>query len=273
MKNLVLIFCLFEVSLLQAQTDSSQLIIIDSSQSILKDTSLRFTNLNPYFTQNIDSVLVYQFSINKDPRGYYWYLKNAPVGLSINKDLGIVHFRAAKNYFQSGRLKYDFPYTVEIGVQSLVNPLEKVDSFFTILFYNTEIIPSKVKTSVSGTIFIEEGEELSFRIQCETGSFPIQTLLFSSSIPLRNYTPVLNCGGEFNWTPDFDFVKDTDSAGMRMVVLNFIGSTRFQIKDTATIRVALRNALNYSMAKENFEQLNKNIRSYLLQLKFGFLQL
>src|SRR5664279_1631192 len=59
------------------------------------DSNLRIINLNPYFTQNVDSVNVYKFNINKDPSKYYWYLKNAPVGLSINKDNGQLRFKAA----------------------------------------------------------------------------------------------------------------------------------------------------------------------------------
>src|SRR5262245_40653394 len=95
--------------------------------------AIRIINLNPYFTQYVDSVLSYQFEINRDPSGYYWYLKNSPVGLKIDKDKGLLTFKAEKSYFLSGKLKYDFPYKVTIGVQSLSKPEEKTDTSFTLV--------------------------------------------------------------------------------------------------------------------------------------------
>ncbi len=237
------------------------------------DTSLRIINLTPYVTQNIDSVFVYQFSINKDPNQYYFFLRNAPVGLSIGKNSGIVTFRAPKNYFQSGRLKYDFAYGVQIGVQSLSYPTDRIDTSFSIVFYNTEIIPSKIKPTVSGTVYIEEGQALSFTVQCEIGSFPFETVLFSSSVPIENYKPVSSCGDDFSWTPGFDFVKETDSAKVKVVILTFIGSTKFKTRDTAIVTIAVRNALNYPVAKQNYENVQLATRRYILQLKFSFLQL
>jgi hypothetical protein len=256
----------------------SFLVIQASGQSLpdtipAVDTSLRITNLNPYFTQNTDSVFVYQFSINKNPSNYFWYLRNAPVGLSIGKDNGTVNFKAAKNYFQSGKLKYDYPYTVQIGVQSLVNPNERIETSFSILFYNTEIIPSKLKPSVSGTVYVEEGQNISFKLQCENGSFPIETILFSTGTPIKDYKTIQSCGDEFSWTPPFDFVSETDSAKTKLVLLTFIGSTRFKSKDTATVRLAVRDALNYPLANETWQQVHKNVHDYVLQLKFAFLQL
>src|SRR6476660_4286367 len=66
------------------------------------DTSLRIINLNPFFSVHVDSNLVYPFQINKNPTQYFWYLKNAPVGIRINKDNGLLSFRADKSYFLSG---------------------------------------------------------------------------------------------------------------------------------------------------------------------------
>src|SRR5690349_5097442 len=96
-----------------------------------EDSSLRIINLNPYFTQHVDSVLSYQFEINRDQSKYYWFLKNSPVGLKI-KDDGMLTFRAEKSYFLSGKLKYDFPYKVAIGVQNLLHPTDRVDTSFTL---------------------------------------------------------------------------------------------------------------------------------------------
>ena len=169
---------------IQAQVDSTNTIFGDSiySETVDGDTALRIINLNPYFSLHVDSSLSYLFQINREALEYFWFLKGAPVGLSINKDNGLLSFKANKAYFLSGRLKYDYPYRVAIGVQNLNHPAERVDSFFTILFYNTEVIPSRLKPSISGNLTIEEGETVSFKVQCETGSFPVQEILFSSNL-------------------------------------------------------------------------------------------
>src|SRR6201995_1730927 len=80
----------------------------------LADTALRIRNLNPYFTLHVDSTLSYQLEINKDPSRYFFFMKNAPVGIKIREN-GLLTFRADKSYFLSGRLKYDFEYKVNIA--------------------------------------------------------------------------------------------------------------------------------------------------------------
>lgn len=247
--------------------------ITDTIPHPVPDTLLRIINFNAFFTQHIDSSNVYQFRINKNSSNYYWYIKDAPVGLAINKDNGLLSFKVAKNYFQSGKMKYDFPYKVTVGAQSLLDAEEKVDSIFSISFYNTEIIPSRIKPTVSGTLTIDEGEAVSFRVQCETGTFPFSTILFSSTVPISNYTLVKSCNDEFSWTPGFDFVKDNEGSKEKAVLLSFVASTRFQSKDTATVRIVVKNAINYPQAILEYELINKNIRTYILQLKFVFLQL
>ena len=74
------------------------------------------------------------------------------MGLKINKDDGVLHFKADKSYFLSGKLKYDNEYKVRLGIQNLNNPADKVDTFFTLVFYNTEIIPSRIKPTVSSDL-------------------------------------------------------------------------------------------------------------------------
>jgi hypothetical protein len=244
--------------------------VVDTTPPLSTDSTLRIINLNPYFTQHVDSNLSYQFEINRDPSKYYWYLKNSPVGLKINKDNGLLIFKAEKSYFLSGKLKYDYPYKVLIGVQSLTNPGEKIDTSFTLLFYNTDIIPSKIKPTVAGSLYIDEGETVSFKVQCETGSFPIEDILFSSSIPVKNFSLVTKCNDEFNWTPDYDFVKGKDSS---VVILSFIGSTKFKNHDTANVRIVVKDALNYPFAIAEYNQVVKNMSIYILQLKYTFLQL
>lgn len=262
------------ISAQEPQRDSVPLKHIDTTINIVHaDTALRINNLTPYFTQSIDSPNVYQFRINKNPADYYWYLENAPVGLTINKDDGRLRFKAAKNYFLSGKLKYDFPYKVGIGVQNFFNINDRKDTFFIISFYNTEIIPSRLKLSVSGPLTIDEGETVSFRVECETGSFPIENILFTSTVPIQNYKPVQSCNDEFSWTPNFDFVKDNAPNKEKTIELFFIGTTKFQAKDTASLQIVVKNSLNYPLAKESYELLNKNIRNYVLRLKYTFLQL
>jgi hypothetical protein len=234
---------------------------------------LRIINLSPYFTQHSDSALSYKFEINRNPAGYYWYLKNAPAGIRIHKDNGTLSYNADKKLFLSGKLKYDTEYTIRLGVQNLVNPLDKQDTGFTISFYNTEIIPSRVKPSVSDVLVVEEGETVSFTLQCENGNFPVEDILFTSNIPVQGYSLVSRCGDEFRWTPDYEFTKPTDKNKERVIVFSFVGSTRFMVRDTAQVRVTVKDALNYPMAVSEHQQVQKNISTYILKLKFAFLQL
>ncbi len=272
-----IIFCL--IFLIQGYVGATQLrtdtipIAFDSIEPSMPDSSLRIINLNPYFTLHVDSTLSYQFRINRDADNYYWYVKNAPVGLRVNKDNGLLSFRAEKSYFLSGRLKYDQPYKVLIGVQNLENPKEKADTSFTLLFYSTEIIPSKVRPSIGNYLQVEEGENISFIVQCEDGSFPFEHITFNASRPLQNIKLVSHCNDIFEWTPSYDFVKETDSGRVKIVNLNFIGTTRFGARDTASIRIVVKDALNFPLAVQEYNVLRKNIETYILQLKYSFLQI
>ena len=234
---------------------------------------LRIINLNPYFTIHSDSTLSYNLEVNKDETKYYWFLRNSPVGLRINKDDGVLTFKAEKSFFLSGKLKYDVEYKVNIGVQNLFNPNERVDTVFTIVFYNTDIMASKVKPSVSSTLTVDEGDTVSFKVQCENGSFPIDNITFFANRPLKNFTLVKKCDDDFTWMPPFDFVKESDSAKVKVLLLSFVGTNKFQIRDTATVRIIVRDALNYPMAEEDYRLTVKNINTYVLHLKYTFVQL
>lgn len=237
------------------------------------DMHLRIKNLNPYFTLHVDSSLIYKLEINRDEAGYYWYLRNSPVGLRINKDNGTLSFKAEKSFFLSGKLKYDNEYRVNLGVQSLNNPKEHVDTSFTIVFYNTDIIVSRVKPSVSSTLTVDEGDTVAFKVQCENGSFPIENITFFANMPLKNFTLVRKCDDDFIWSPPFDFVKETDSAKVRVLLLSFVGSNRFMARDTATVRIVVRDALNYPLSLQDYNLTVRNINSYVLRLKYTFVQL
>jgi hypothetical protein len=255
---------------LSLQTDTTA---IPQAEIYHPDSALRIVNLNPFFTLHVDSTLSYQLQVNKNPENYFWYLKNSPVGLRVNKDNGLLTFNANKSYFLSGRLKYDVNYKVNLGVQNLRDPNVKLDTTFTIVFYNTEIIPSIVKPQVLDSFQVEEGDTIRFKVLCETGSFPIESILTLPSFPISKYNSVTQCGEEFSWYVPFDLVKETDPGKAKLIQLHFIGNNKFGIKDTGTVKVIIKDALNYPLALEEYNQTIKNIKTYVLDLKYTFLQM
>jgi len=238
-----------------------------------QDTVLRIKNFSPYFTLHVDSTLDYHFEINKDPNEYYWYLKNSPVGLKINKDNGVLHFKAEKSYFLSGKLKYDNEYKVRLGVQNLDNMNDKVDTTFTLLFYNTDIIPSKIKPTVTNNLTIEEGDTLNFKLQCEYGTFPIESITYFSNFPIRSYTPVAHCGDDFTWVAPYDFIKDEDNVKQKTLIVAFIGVDKFYNRDTATVSIVVKQNINYPQRILEYNKITGNIETYIIQLKSTFRQL
>ncbi len=238
---------------------------------VAKDTvALRIKNLNPYFAIQVDSLLKYQLVINKDVSKYYFFLKNAPLGLKINKDNGLLSIKVDKSYFLSGRLKYDYDYKVDLSVQNLDNPLDKVDTSFNILFYNTEIIPSKVKPTVTNSLIIDEGDTVSFKIQCDNGNFPIEDITYISNYPIKSLTPVARCGDDFTWYAPFDFVKPGDKDKQRKINLFFIGTNKFHTTDTARIEITVKENINYPQQLMEFSNLQNETRRYIVQLKSSF---
>ena len=264
------------VELVAQERDSLDTIPILDSIPFPIDTPeapLRIKNLNPYFTLHVDSTLSYNLEINKDQTSYYWFLRNSPVGLRINKDNGQLTFKADKSLFLSGKLRYDNEYRVNIGVQNLNDPTMRVDTSFSILFYNTDIIHSRVKPTVSSTLTVDEGDTVAFKVQCENGNFAIENITFFANMPLKNFTLVKKCDDDFVWTPPFDFVKESDSGKTRILLLSFVGANKFNIRDTAIVRVVVRDALNYPLARQEYELQKTIIENYMLRLKFTFLQL
>ncbi|MFN5134942.1 MAG: hypothetical protein ACK5DG_06450 [Chitinophagaceae bacterium] len=265
MKQIVILTSLLVTFILTSAQSNT-----DSIPLVEQDTSLRIINLNPYFTLHVDSVLSYKLEINKETSRYYWLLKNSPLGLRINKDNGLLTFKADKAFFQSGKLKYDVEYKVVIGVQNLYNPLERVDTSFTIVFFNTEVITSKIRPSVSNTLNIDEGDTLRFELNCETANFPLEFLNFESNVPVKITSSVHQCGDVFNWPIPFDFVKDNDSGKVKIVALRFTGADKFRNKDTVTIRVIVRDALNYPLKKQEYDKVIADYNRYIQQLKLTF---
>jgi hypothetical protein len=246
--------------------------ISDTAKPNDDSTILRIRNLNPYFTLHVDSTLSYQLELNKDPTHFFFFMKNAPVGLKIREN-GLLTFRAEKSFFLSGRLKYDYEYKVNIGVQNLNDPKERVDTSFTIVFFTTEIIPSHVKPTVSSVLYMDEGDTISFKLQCETGTYPIEGINFYSSFPIKTHSNIQHCDDNFTWSPPYDFVKETDSAKQKLLLLYFVGTNKIFMRDTATIRIYVKDALNYPYMVEEYNLSEKNIRTYILRLKYAFFQL
>jgi hypothetical protein len=241
--------------------------------SLPEDSILRIRNLSPYFTLHVDSTMTYGLEINKNLSRYYWFLKNSPLGLKINKDNGVLTFKADKSYFLSGRLKYDYPYKVSVGVQNLQNPTERVDTTFTIQFFTTEIIPSRLKPTVNGVLYVDEGDTVTFKIECEEGSFPIESISFYSNMNIKNYQMPRKCDDEFIWSPPFDFIKENDSAKQRPVHLYFVGTNKFFIRDTTLVSVYVKEALNFPLLFQEYSQTVKSVYTYTLQLKYAFVHL
>lgn len=238
-----------------------------------EDTLLRIRNLNPYFTLHVDSTLLYKLEINRDQSQYYWFIKNSPVGLKIDRNTGLLTFKAEKAFFLSGRLKYDVDYKVDLGVQNLDNPKDRIDTSFTIMFFNTEIIPSKIKPSVNNILYVDEGDSISFKVLCEDGNFPIQNITMTSNYPIKTLGTVTKCGDEFRWSPHFGFVKANDPNKQREVIVNFVGANKFNVRDTATIRIFVKENINYPQKVLEYNELVKSIQNYSNRLKATFMEL
>jgi hypothetical protein len=240
------------------------------SPAVYQDTALRIMNLNPYFTLHEDSVLNYDFIINRESKDYFWFLMNSPVGVRIDRKTGVLYVKGDKPLFKNGRLKYDLPYTIKLGVQNLHNPNDRVDTSFTLLFYSTEIVTSKLKPSTASVINLEEGDSLQFRIQCEEGTFPIEQISVNSSMPLSNYTPVSKCNDQFKWQVPFGIFRENDTAKTKTLLLEFIGSDKFFNRDTAIIRVILRPGINYPVRNQLHAREYKAMDDYIKQMKLTF---
>lgn len=257
-------------SSLVGHLDSLNIKLIDTLDLKPVDTVLRIKNFTPYFTLHVDSTLEYQFDINKDPKKYYWYLKNSPVGLKINKDNGLLRFKADKNFFLSGKLKYDHNYKVLLGVQNLNDQTDKMDTTFNLLFYNTDIVPSRIKMTVANSLTIDEGDTLNFKLQCDEGSFPIESITYFCNFPIKSTTPINHCNDDFTWVVPYDFIKEQDGILQKDLIINFIGIDKFFNRDTATLKVKVKDAINFPQRYIEYTKINDYIETYIIQLKSTF---
>ena len=234
------------------------------------DSSLRIMNLSPFFSLQADSILTYDFKINKPIDQYFWYIKSAPVGLRIDKNTGLIFFKADKNLFKSGRLKFDVPYKVEFGVQNLRNAADKIDTSFNLLFFSTEINVTKLKPTVGNIVQLEEGDTIKFRVQCDEGSFPIEQITINSNLPITNFKPVKKCNDEFQWAVPYDFIREGDTAKQKILVLQFIGTDSYRNSDTATVRLFIRPGVNYPQKILEHNDITNEIKKYIKDLKLTF---
>ncbi|MBM3443249.1 MAG: hypothetical protein FJX89_11185 [Bacteroidetes bacterium] len=284
MRNRLLptLYCLFALWLLsptallaQQTSDSLPAVAKDTlaSNPLVvnpEDTVLRIINLNPYFTIHVDSLFEYDMNINRPQERYYWYIRNSPVGVRIDRNSGRLSFRADKSFFRSGRLKYDLPYKIDIGVQNLFHAAEHTDTSFTILFYSTEVIVSRLKPTVNGLQVLEEGDSVRFRVQCESGTFPIEQIIMNASAPIHSFRAVTRCNEEFFWMIPFDFIRDSDTAKPRSLTLQFIGNDRFLNRDTAVVSLLIRPGINYPQRNEEHRVLSHELTKYIKDLKLTF---
>jgi hypothetical protein len=279
MKNFLITLALCSAQVAFAQEDTTKNVLPpfpteDSLELPIRplylDTALRIMNVNPYFTLHVDSVLNYDFIINRDSRNYFWFLVNSPLGARIDRNTGNLYIKADKGLFRSGRLKYDVPYKVQLGVQNLYNPMDRVDTSFTVVYYSTEVVLSKLKPTSSSVISVEEGDSVQFKIQCDEGTFPIEQISINTSMPISGFTPVRRCNEEFKWVIPFGIFRDNDTARQRTVVVDFIGSDKFFNRDTVSIRINIRPGINYAVRNEQHKVTETEFYRYIQNLKLSF---
>jgi hypothetical protein len=159
---------------------------------------------------------------------------------------------------------------VRMGIQNLNNPADKVDTFFTLVFYNTEIIPSRIKPTIGSDLVIEEGDTLNFKLQCEDGSFPIESITYFSNFPIRSFTSITHCGDDFTWVAPYDFIKEDEQDKQKLLDIKFIGVDKFFNRDTATVKILVKQTINYPFRLMQFNKITRDIETYIVQLKSTF---
>lgn len=261
------------ILILIANQAAAQEPAVTEIQQVKTDSALRIINLNPFINLQVDSSISYNLELNQTEGNFFWYLRGAPLGVRVNKDNGLLTCRADRSFFLSGKLRYDYKYNVQVGVHDLRNNQRKVDTTFVIIFYNTEVVPSRIRPSVSSPLIVDEGDTINFRLQCEAGSFPITQVNYYAGALIKGMKQVKQCDDEFVWVPPFDFVEETDSGQVKIVNINFVGSNKFMEKDTALVRIVVRNTLNYPLAVAEYQVQALAVKNYILQLKYSFLQL
>jgi hypothetical protein len=127
-----------------------------------------------------------------------------------------------------------------------------------------------LKPTITQTQYNEEGDSIRFKVQCEAGTFPFEQITLSTNIPISNYTLVKKCDDEFSWMIPYDFIRDNDTAKSKTLLVQFIGSDKFQNKDTATIRFVIRPGINYPQKYAEHKVVADEMAKYIKNLKLTF---
>jgi len=111
---------------------------------------------------------------------------------------------------------------------------------------------------------------LSFKLQCEDGSFPLGSITYYCNYPIRSSTPINHCGDVFTWIAPYDFIKDDENEKQKNLVLKFIGVDKFYNRDTATITVKVHQSINFPLRLIEYNKIYATIETYIIQLKATF---
>jgi hypothetical protein len=152
----------------------------------------------------------------------------------------------------------------------LRNADERFESSFTLLFYSTEVIVSKLKPTVGNLMFLEEGDSIRFRVQCEEGSFPVEQITIITNEPISNFKTVVKCNDEFAWMVPYDFIRDNDTAKQKTLALQFIGADKFRNRDTALVKLVIKPGINYIQKNLEHQQVAAEMKKYITNLKLTF---
>jgi hypothetical protein len=158
---------------------------------------------------------------------------------------------------------------VEVGVQNLRDPKEKYESSFTIMFYSTEVVVSKLKPTVGNILLLEEGDSIKFRVQSEEGSFPVEQITIVTNEPISNFKSVNKCNDEFSWMVPYDFIRDNDTA-RKTLILQFIATDKFRNRDTSTVKLIIKPGINYIQKNLEHQQVASEMKKYVTNLKLTF---
>ena len=71
----------------------------------------------------------------------------------------------------------------------------------------------------------------------------------------------------------YDFIREGDTAKQKSVTIQFIGSDKFYNKDTASVKIFVREGVNYPLRYQEYNQLQVQMNRYINQLKYTFKQL
>ncbi len=69
--------------------------------------------------------------------------------------------------------------------------------------------------------------------------------------------------------PPYDFIKGSDSAAQKLVLLYFVGMNKFFMRDTSVVKLYVKSALNYPFLIQEYDHTVKEVHTYSLQLKYA----